>query len=99
MTMITHPSILMLYRMTALREAPLPPLIEPGVHKAVDQAAHDVDADRFHRRITGACPFCLTIGEKLARAFRENVPGTDIARQARERMLAIMDAQDAAASV
>lgn len=71
-------------------------LISPGVNRAVDRATHEIDPDRFHLRITGVCPFCLTIGEKLARAFRDNVPGSDLALQAKGRMIALMDAQDAA---
>jgi hypothetical protein len=63
---------------------------------AVDRVIHEAHPERFHRRITGACPLCLTLGEKLARAFRENVPGTKLAVEARERMVALMDAQDEA---
>ena len=44
--------------------------------------------------ISGVCPLCLTLGEKLARAFRDNVPGSELAKQAKERMVALMDAQD-----
>ena len=74
--------------------APIIQLISPGAQPAVDRAIHDVDTDRFHQRITGACPHCLTMGEKLARAFRDNVSGSDIALQAKERIVALMDAQD-----
>jgi hypothetical protein len=76
------------------KDAPIIQLVTPGCWMAVDRAIHDVDTDRFHQRISGACPLCLTMGEKLARAFRDNVPGSDIARQAKERIAALMDAQD-----
>jgi hypothetical protein len=69
-------------------------LINPGCQVAIDRAVHDVDEERFHRRITGACPYCLTMSEKLAKAFRDNVAGSDIAIHAREWMIALMDAQD-----
>ena len=75
-------------------DAPISQLISPGVHAAVDRAVHEADPDRFHRRISGVCPLCLTLGEKLARAFRDNVPGSELAKQAKERMVALMDAQD-----
>jgi hypothetical protein len=78
------------------KDAPIIQLVTPGCWMAVDRAIHDVDTDRFHQRITGACPLCLTLGEKLMRAFRDNVPGTDLARQAKERIGALMDAQDEA---
>ena len=76
------------------KDAPIIQLVNPGVQMAIDRAIHAVDEERFHRRITGACPLCLTLGEKVARAFRENVAGSDVFNQAKERMTALMDAQD-----
>lgn len=69
-------------------------LIDPGVQVAVDRAIHDTHEERFHKRITGVCPYCLTLGEKLSRAFRENVADSAIFAEASERIRQAMAAQD-----
>lgn len=74
--------------------APIIQLVTPGCQQAVDRHIHEVDTDRFHQRISGACPYCLTMSERLAQAFRSNVPGTDLAVRAKERIVALMEAQD-----
>jgi hypothetical protein len=74
--------------------APIIQLVNPGCQIAIDRAVHEVDTERFHRRVTGACPYCLTLGEKLRRAFADSVSGSDIATQAKERIQAVMEAQD-----
>ena len=71
-------------------------MVTPACNTAVDKAIHASDPDRFHRRITGMCPYCLTLGEKLKQAFLENVSGSEIAEQAKARILASMEAQDVA---
>lgn len=71
-------------------------MVTPACNAAVDKAVHASDPDRFHRRITGMCPYCLTLSEKLKRAFLDNVSGSEIAEQAKARILASMEAQDAA---
>jgi len=70
-------------------------LVSPGCQRAIDKALHEADPDHFHERITGVCPHCLTLGEKLAAAFKNSVAGSDLAIQAKERISAMMDAQDA----
>lgn len=70
-------------------------LIRPGVEQAVDRAVHEADPVRFHRRVNGVCPLCLTLGEQLAQAFKTAVPGTAVAEAAKESLQRVMEIQDA----
>lgn len=53
-------------------------LVAPGTDEAVFKALHKADPIKFHKRVRGECPFCVSAMEELTEKMKKNL--RDIAK-------------------